>query len=417
MTNRNKSVLVFSPFFHPESISTGRYNTHLVEELQRTGCDVTVVCSHPFYPNWSVKPAEEDFHPGIRTIRGGANVSYPDSQVLKRLMLELWYARFVRKTVSALSGQRFDLVIDIYPPNLFALTSNRRFSFGAPVVGIIHDLQGVMSQAKSSFLRRLVGAAIRPLEKAVLARCDHLVVLSRAMQRCVIDDYGVDNVSCEVSYPFETLGDAPSITPEPLRASGKTLVYSGALGEKQAPVQLLELMHAFALQRPDFGVFVFSGGPLFEQLRQLYSKMGSRIEFHGLVPDTELEGLLRKSTIQLIPQLHGVTHGAFPSKLPNLIAAGTAFLAITDAGSEVDDIAQRYSRGASVNSWSAEATSKALHDLALALEDGSGQPDSGAHNSDKELRDLFSSRSLCDRLHSWMPPDPDASPRIVPSNQ
>ncbi|MGB8475721.1 MAG: hypothetical protein WCE61_16705, partial [Candidatus Acidiferrum sp.] len=46
---------LFSPFFYPETISTGKYNTILSRALAERGVEVNVVTSHPFYPNW--KPA------------------------------------------------------------------------------------------------------------------------------------------------------------------------------------------------------------------------------------------------------------------------------------------------------------------------------------------------------------------------
>ena len=43
-----KKVLLVSPFFHPERISTGLFNTKLVEGLIKKGVVVDVWCSHPF---------------------------------------------------------------------------------------------------------------------------------------------------------------------------------------------------------------------------------------------------------------------------------------------------------------------------------------------------------------------------------
>jgi hypothetical protein len=49
MTER---LLLLSPFFFPEPISTGRYNTFLVQALVDKGVHVDVICFHPLYPNW-----------------------------------------------------------------------------------------------------------------------------------------------------------------------------------------------------------------------------------------------------------------------------------------------------------------------------------------------------------------------------
>jgi colanic acid biosynthesis glycosyl transferase WcaI len=392
-----KTVLLFSPFFFPENISTGRYNTHLALALRQAGNDVVAVCSYPFYPEWDVSTDAANELPGIEILRGGGGVNYPRSQVFRRLLLELWYFFFARKAIRSLSARKIDLIIDIYPPNLFSLGSLRRRKLKAPVVGIVHDLQGVMSQATSSFLRRIVGKLILPLEKRALERCDRLMFLSNGMLQFALENYGLDKAKCDVAYPFQSLlGKGEVKIPPALLAHEKSLVYSGALSEKQAPDELLQLMDEFARRHADYGVVIFSNGPVFDLLKERYKTFKSRVEFHGLVPDDELEGLLRRSTIQIIPQKLSVSHGAFPSKLPNLIATGTPIFAVTDEGSEVDHILSRYSRGRAVNSWQKGSTIQALEDFADEVDSGLEAP--GTEVDDMELSDLFSIERLCEKI-------------------
>jgi colanic acid biosynthesis glycosyl transferase WcaI len=396
-TQEKRTVLLFSPFFFPENISTGRYNSHLALALKRAGNDVVAVCSYPFYPEWEVKTDDTGELEGIECLRGGSRVSYPNSQVIRRLVLEFWYFFFARKAIRSLNDRQFDLVIDIYPPNLFSLDLSRKRKLGAPIVGIVHDLQGVMSQTKSSFLRRIVGKLVRPIEKKSLQRCDRLMFLSNAMMQYALDNYGLDRKKCDVAYPFQSIseGEGGKIPPA-LLAHKKSLVYSGALGEKQAPDELLQLMDLFARRHEDYGVMVFSNGPIFDSLRAQYATSDCPVEFHDLVPDDELEGMLRSSTVQIIPQKLSVSHGAFPSKLPNLIASGTPVFAITDKGSEVDHILYRYSLGKTSHDWNEATTIRALEDFAHDLE--SGVIGSGSGMDDGELADLFSIERLCEKI-------------------
>ena len=396
-TQKQKNVLLFSPFFYPENISTGRYNTHLALALRRAGNNVVAVCSYPFYPEWEVTTNDVDELEGIQSLRGGSRVIYPRSQIFRRFLLEFWYFFFVRKAIRALDERKFDLVIDIYPPNLFSLDSSRKRKLTAPVVGIVHDLQGVMSQTKSSFLRRVLGKLIRPIERKSLERCDRLIFLSNAMMQFALDNYGLDEEKCDVAYPFQSLSEAGSgKVPPALLVHDKSLVYSGALSEKQAPEDLLLLMDGFARTHSDYGVLIFSNGPVFDLLKKRYTALGSPVEFHSLVPDDELEGLLRSSTIQIIPQQLSVSHGAFPSKLPNLIATGTPIFGITDSGSEVDSLLSRYSRGKSTNTWHADVTVRALEDFAHEVDSGVETP--SAEMNDRELNDLFCIDRLCEKI-------------------
>ena len=393
-TSTKPRVLLFSPFFYPENISTGRYNTYLALALHNAGNNVSAVCSYPLYPDWKVRASDVDDLREIQTFRGGARMWYPRSQVLRRLFLEVWYFFFAKQALRRLETQQYDVVIDIYPPNLFSLVSSRRRRLNAPVVGIVHDLQGVMSQTTSSLPRRIVGKLIRPIEKKALHGCDRLVFLSNAMMQFALDRYGLSEKKCSVAYPFQSLSGNDSIqTPAAISGHEKSLVYSGALSEKQAPEDLLSLMDAFARSNRDYGVFVFSAGPVFEILKAKYEASDSPVEFHGLVPDDELEGLLRSSTIQIIPQKLTVSHGAFPSKLPNLIQAGTAIFGVTDEGSEVDHILSRYSKGIAIHRWDGDVSVQALQNFADAL--ATGHVDVSGSN-DEELRDLFRVERLCD---------------------
>jgi colanic acid biosynthesis glycosyl transferase WcaI len=218
------------------------------------------------------------------------------------------------------------------------------------------------------------------------------------MLQFALDKYALNPDICDVVYPFQSLSGVRSQkVPAVLIPHEKTLVYSGALGEKQAPEELLRLLDAFARRNRDYQAIVFSDGPIFESLKEQYRASGSPVEFHGLVPDDELEGLLRSSTIQVIPQKLSVSHGAFPSKLPNIIAADTAIFGVTDAGSEVDDILSQYSRGKAVNNWNLNESLDSLEAFAYKLASDTEVP--GAENEDAELKSLFRVERLCEVIN------------------
>ena len=94
MPVRRQQFVILSPFFYPEPISTGKYNSYLAQALVERGHQVTVVCSHPVYPSWRPQPSSVSL-PGVHIIRGGANVRYPHRSILRRAVLELWFAHFV----------------------------------------------------------------------------------------------------------------------------------------------------------------------------------------------------------------------------------------------------------------------------------------------------------------------------------
>ena len=124
---------------------------------------------------------------------------------------------------------------------------------------------------------------------------------------------------------------------------------------------------------------------------------GNVIRFHELVAEKELPGLLKASTIQIIPQELGFSHGAFPSKAPNLVAAGTAIFGITDCGSELLQILKLYSKGTASHSWDLESNLKLLQDLADIEQIDS----SGANANDDQLCRQFDVASLCQIIDNY----------------
>ncbi len=76
-----QQILIVSPFFYPELISTGKANQHLAEAFVAEGHGVTVVCSHPLYPAW--EPVRSNARiPGMTVVRGGADVRYSKAMPL-----------------------------------------------------------------------------------------------------------------------------------------------------------------------------------------------------------------------------------------------------------------------------------------------------------------------------------------------
>ena len=337
-------VLLLSPFFFPEPISTGKYNAELAKGLADAGHSVDVASAHPIYPQWKVQPTAEQLA-GIRTTRGGRFLRFPSNPLLRRAVLELWYLWFV--FVYLLRRRKaYDKIIAVFPPSLFMLAV-RLLAGRVPVIGIVHDLQGVYAQRESSLLKRSLFSLIKYVESFGFRACEELVFLSQEMRDTSIKEYGLDPTTCHIHYPFVTTRSSKSrnALESLLDPRFKHVIYSGALGEKQAPDQLAQLLERLAAK--DIQTHIFSQGPEYDRLRSHYSK----IQFHPLVDQEDLEELLARSTIQVIPQVEGSSGGSLPSKLPNLLAAKCKILCISDENSEISNILNMYSKAAVSSSW------------------------------------------------------------------
>ena len=355
MASKDKlRLLLLSPFFYPEMISTGKYNTFLVNALLSRGCSINVITSHPFYPDW--RPVESHAAYGRASIsRAGLHVVYPRSAVLRRLVLELWFASHAAWNALRLRN-RLDIAISVFPPNFFMLIANLVLPRSVKKIGIVHDLQGVMAGSKQTEFRRIIAKLVKAVEKKSLNCCDQIICLSESMRDVIVNTYGINEEKCRVHYPFPTINIEHENNNELLDVFPDGyihIVYSGALGEKQMPELLVELFEALSRKRTDIMCHLFSRGPVFDALleRKHETGDGSRVLFHDLVPEYLLNELYERSSMQIIPQAKGVSAGAFPSKLPNLLQAGVPVFAICDETSELGSIVCSSNIGTAMHTW------------------------------------------------------------------
>lgn len=352
---------MLSPFFYPEPISTGKYNTYLVEELVSQGYKVDVWCSHPIYPSWVASVSNEQLD-GVRIFRGGSKVLYPKNIFLRRVVLELWYCFYVFFRF-LFSDCKYDVVIPVFPPSFFAFILSKFKKKGARVIGIVHDLQGVYVRRESGFLKRIIGSAISFVEKRAFRVCDHIIYLSNGMRAVANKQYSICDSKTSVHFPFVTIDefvDNKSLD-SVIEAGEKSLVYSGALGAKQNAPELIELFRMVLTLDPSVTVYIFSEGALFEKMKA--DNLVDQIKFFDLVAEEDLPGLLLRSKVQVVPQIPGSSNGSLPSKLPNLIASGVGIFCITDIGSELIDILDSYHFGETVTTWDNDKNAGILVDM------------------------------------------------------
>lgn len=344
------TILLASPFFFPEEISTGRYNTDLVRELRKAGREVVVVALHPLYPSWQPAPTDAVL-PGVRVLRGGAHLRYPRSTYGRRLLLELGFAWHAARELRRLRDSH--TAIAVVPPSLFALLlplvhrAQRR-------VLIVHDLQACFAAARGRF-GRVVGRCLESVERYAFRHYDRVIFLSHAMRAEAVAAYGLAPERCVVRYPFSAypLGEEEGTAlADELPAARRHVIYAGALGEKQRPERLLELFAAAAERLEGVEFHVFSRGPAFDRVLQRFAR--SKVRFHDLVPEEHLAELYRRADVQVIPQAEGTGNAALPSKLPNVLASGAAVVGVCDGGSELARILGR-AGGEVVTQW-AETT-------------------------------------------------------------
>ena len=365
--NKKASVLILSPFFYPEPISTGKYNTYLAKELVHCGCSTEVIALHPIYPDWRPKRTNATIK-GVKIYRGGGALPYVRPQVLRRIQLEITFLLHSLKCLPQI--RKKDILVPVFPPILFSPFICGFVSNGTREIGIVHDVLGVMAGITHSLPRKIVTRLIRIVEKRVFRLCDKFIFLSEGMAGRAIKEYGLDPGKIVVCYPFATLEKDNEIEAlGHLFAPGyKHIVYSGALGEKQAPNLLLELFQTIVKKREDVMCHIFSRGPVFDGLQGKVGENAGRVLFHDLVPEENLYELYMRSDVQVIPQVNGTAEGAIPSKLPNIIKAGVPIFAIGEPDSDLDRIIEQSGIGFCAHSWDIKELAGQLNEFLGTLE-------------------------------------------------
>ena len=334
--NKLKKIVLISPFFYPEPISTGKFNTDFALKLQQEGHQVTVLCSHPFYPEWKTRYSSEKLD-GINIIRGGQKIKYSKKTSLRRVVLEIWYAFFILRNIKK-HQNKIDIIIPVFPPSLAFYCASFFIKKEIKKIGIIHDLQIIYSSQKKGFLNKMITFFIKRVEKSCFKNCDTLIFLSEEMKKVALNIYKISKSKCQVQFPFTTIIDKPlsdnlkNILPN----NQHNIVYSGALGEKQNPNELLDVYDYISKNISNTICYFFSQGPIFEELNKVNSN--KMIQFHPLVRKEDVQELYARSSIQIVPQSPNTSKGSLPSKLPNILASGTKILVITDKNSELEKL-------------------------------------------------------------------------------
>jgi len=350
---KNPRVILFSPFFYPEAISTGKYNSVLAQALLEAGASVQVVCFYPSYPSWKPTIDSQEI-PGITAHRAGRWVRYPRHTLLRRAVLEISFAWHA--AISAFRLRReADVVVIVFPPSLASLFIQTIFPASVRRIGIVHDLQGILGLSDGGRFYGLLSRVVNAVEKRGFRSCDHLILLSRDMASVAKLELQLDEAKLKVCYPFTTIRNCEhsgSSLAQLFPSSARHVVYSGALGKKQNSYGLAELFRKAAVAIPDVHFHILSGGPIFEILKGKNSVQPiSNLHFHDLVKESDLEELYLRSTVQVIPVLDIASNSCLPSKLPNILAAGCPVLAICNSDSELAHLLQTTGFAEVVPSW------------------------------------------------------------------
>lgn len=329
-------ILLITQYYWPELVGSGPFCTDLAEWLAGSGNKVNVFTSRPHYPTNVVSRSYRD---------GQRDHEYCNGVTIKRVkpwtpqrrgaaMRIAADALFMARGITALvigRIKRTPIVISLCPSILSVLLGALAVRNGGRHVALIHDIQSGLASGLGMVAGKAMVWAMRKLERIVLNRVDHIVVLSEIMRRQLLDQ--------GVTSPIEVLPiwvDTRKIYPvRKIRGQRPmTVLYSGNFGRKQALGQIIEMAARLKENGIAAKVVLRGAGGEAETLKRQVSRRGLKnIEFTSLVPMKRLNEGLADGDIHLVPQDDRAADFAVPSKVYTIMAAARPFIATARPGS------------------------------------------------------------------------------------
>ena len=340
-------ILVLGLNYAPELIGIGKYTGEMVDYLSAHDCEVRVVTTPPYYPQWKIAPGHTGWD--YRRETAGATTIWRCPLWMPRrvtgLTRILLLFSFAVSCIPAMFAQipwKPDLVLCIIP----AL-------FSAPVAWLTARLCGAKSwlhiqdfELDAAFqLNILPGKqTLRPLiqffETLILTRFDQISSISENMLALSIQK----GVKKERTTLFANWVDTNAIRPisglNPLRAeldidpNLKIVLYHGNMGYKQGLETVIEAARLIENSNPGI-LFLICGEGGTRLSIQSRAEGLSNLRFIPLQPVDKLNLLVNLADIHVMPQRKDAADLVMPSKLTTMLASGKPVIACAAPGTQI----------------------------------------------------------------------------------
>lgn len=344
-------LLIYTLNYEPELTGIGKYSGEMAHWLSRSGHDVRVVTSYPYYPQWRILDGYDsswysvERSPNLQVTR--CPLWIPDKPGgIKRL---LHLASFALTSFPVLLRHIFwrPDVVWIVAPAFFCVP-------GALVASRLSGAQSWVHiqdyEVDAAFdLGVLKGEGLKSLalgvERWFLQRFDRFSTISRRMlemgtrkgvpeQKVVLFPNWVDLAAIAPS----SEGEGTYRQELGIDANTVVALYSGNMGAKQG----LEILSEAAGRLSDDPsiCFVFCGNGAGRAELERQAGGFKNVRFLDLQPLERLGELLGTADIHLLPQRADAADLVMPSKLTGMLASGKAVVATAHTGTEVANVVE-----------------------------------------------------------------------------
>jgi glycosyltransferase involved in cell wall biosynthesis len=352
---KDRRLWVITELYYPEETSTGYYLTKIAEGLA-ADIEVKVICGQPNYSRRGTRAMAHEVHNNVEIFRVPGTTLDKDV-ILFRLVNMVTLGLSVFAAAIRRFRQGDEVLVVTTPPNMPFIAAAAALARGAAYTLLVHDnypeiLVAVGKASKESLVYRVNEFLNRWLFKhatrIVAVGRDMRVLLSRKT-----DGLDVPIVTIPNWAELETVSPLPRGENRLLAELGLedrfVLLYAGNIGR---PNDIETIVAAAAALRDSHPLihFIFLGSGAKRDWLE------SQIEKRGLVnvtllaprPRAEQPDFLNACDVALVSLVREMWGVSMPSRTYNVLAAGKPVLAITEPGSELDQVVKENELGWSV---------------------------------------------------------------------
>jgi colanic acid biosynthesis glycosyl transferase WcaI len=335
---------VVTELYYPEETSTGYYLTRIAEGLAGD-FDVKVLCGQPTYSARGVVAPKHEFHNGVEIFRASGTTLDKNVIAFRLLnMLTLGVSVFVKALRNFGAGDK--VLVVTTPPSMPFVIALAALIKGSSYILLIHDnypeiLIAVGKSTPDSLLSKTISFFNRWLYKYAAK----IIVVGRDMSELLT------RKTTGLDIPIVTIPNWAELeSVEPSSRSQNTLLnelglsdkfvflYAGNLGY---PNDLESILECANMLRNDQELhFIFLGAGV---KRKWLETRASELSLKNVTildprPRTDQKVFLNACDIALVSLVTKMVGVSMPSRTYNILAAGRPILALTEEGSELEQV-------------------------------------------------------------------------------
>jgi colanic acid biosynthesis glycosyl transferase WcaI len=331
---------IVSELFYPEQTSTGYFLSDIARGLASYQ-DVEVICAQPTYSERGIKAPAHEVWAGLTIHRMRGSRFNKDRLILRLINLVTFTLSCL--VFAALRIRRGDKVLVVTnPPTVFPAIVWIANIKGAKTLLLVHDVYPDVLSVTGHLSPRSIG--YRVLDRIVAFSCqkyDRIIVLGRDMHAKLLAKSGIAPSRLAI---IPNWADVAGVRPLPRGdnafatryAMGDTFTvqFSGNIGRTHDIETLLATAKSTE-HRSDIQYWFIGYGGKAALLHESEAKELTNVNVLPRQPREDLGGMLASADVIVIAFVPGMTGLSVPSRMYNVMAAGTAIIAITEPESEL----------------------------------------------------------------------------------